>query len=119
MVADGNHLWREDTRGAIESWKRLIELRHVSTDRGFAFDHVHRRAAVREFECGLNARDATTDDERRRMNGHAQRFEWFVIRHTLYRARNDRFRFLVCCRLVGVHPGNMLANRNKFAQVRV
>ena len=49
--------------GAIVRWKRLVQLRHVSTDGGFDFGQVNLEALLCKIEAGLHPGDSAAYDQ--------------------------------------------------------
>jgi len=52
----------QDTRRAVERWKGLVELGHVTTDRWFAFDQINLKAGIGHLKSGLDAGYTATHD---------------------------------------------------------
>ena len=77
MLADRDHLRREDAGGAVEGREGLVEHRHVAADGAGALDEVDLLAGVGDLERGLDAGDAAADDQRggvhRRGVGHGRK----------------------------------------------
>ena len=114
-----DHLRGEDAGRAVERRERLVELGHVAADRRLALDEVDGEAGVGDLERGRDAGDPAADDERRRVDRHAQRLERHLLADAQDAAGDDRLGLGRRGRLVGVDPRDLLADRDELAQVRV
>jgi hypothetical protein len=63
MSTDIQHLWREDSDGAIIRGKGLIQLGHLPADAGKPLNQFHLESHFSEIQRGLNSRYAASDDK--------------------------------------------------------
>ena len=119
VIARQNHFGGQDAGRAVESWEGLIELGHVATDGWFTFHQVDRETRIGNLEGGLDASNATADNERGRVDRDMQRFERFVVDDTRHTTRDDGLGLLGGGNFVSMHPRVLLPDGDQFAQVRV
>ena len=73
MLRRFDHFRSEYTRRTVESREGLVELSHLSADRGIFFDYIDLEARVGDVKSCLNTRDASADDERAFCDGRLSR----------------------------------------------
>jgi hypothetical protein len=62
VPADLDQLWREYSHGAVISWKRLVQLRHVAANAWSFFNQVDFEPGRGKIKRGLNAADSSTNN---------------------------------------------------------
>ena len=119
VLAGLGHLGREDAGRAVQGGEGLVELGHVAADAGALLDEVDVVAGVGQLERGLQAGDAAADDQRGRVDLHVHRLQRLLLLDALGRGVDQRLGLGRGGRLVGAHPGAVLADVGHLAEVGV
>ena len=119
MLAEGRHLRREDASRAVEGREGLVEHGHVAAYRRVLLDQEDLLAGVGQLEGGLDAGDATANDEHVRVDVDLDGLQGLVERQAVDLRAEDALG--LGGRFVGVdgHPRAVLADVGHLHQERV
>ena len=119
ILQDRIHLWGQDARRTVQRGKGLVELRHVAADCGIPLDEIDLFPRLRQFEGGLDARDAPADHHHIRVDVDKAGRQRLEKPRPVDRAVDQGFGLGGRLVLVLRHPGVLLADIDDGEQVLV
>lgn len=119
LVAGADHLGGQDTGGAIQGGKGLVELGHLPPDGRFLLDEVNRVAGFADLQRGLNAGDAASHDQGAGMDLRPARAERRLVVDPADSGIDQRGGFAGGQVDIVVHPGAVFADIGHLEKVAV
>ncbi len=79
ILGDFNHFGGTDTGRAIQGGKGLVELQHMTADRGVLFHQIGFMTGIADVQSCLHAGNAAADNENIRVNRHLPGLKFVMI----------------------------------------
>ena len=119
LMAGADHFGSQDTGGAVQGGKGLVELGHLSPDGRFLFDQVDRVTGFTDLQRGLNAGDAASHDQGAGMDLCPARAERYLVINPADSGIDQRGGFAGGLVNIIVHPGAVLADIGHLEEIAV